>query len=260
MLSITQTIKFRLSLINFALAHGVTCAARKFHVSRQYIYRWKNRFDGSFASLFDRSRRPHHHPNQHTPQEITLISNLYRRNPNAGLVVFWVKLRVCGYSRSISGLYRFLHKHGLKQLMPPNPKYIAKPYEPMSFPGERIQVDVKVEPSVCIKEPTALVKHFYQYTAIDEYSHWRYVETRVLILPQFLMSIFLRLSLCLLSVFKLTMDRNLPTVLLPGRINLLFSSVFLKSMVYTINLFGLILRGITARWSAATGKITRGFM
>lgn len=46
----------------------------------------------------------------------------------------------------------------------------------MSFPGERIQVDVKVMPSVCIKETTGLVKHYYQYTAIDEYSRWRYVE------------------------------------------------------------------------------------
>ena len=37
-----------------------------------------------------------------------------RRNPNAGLVVFWVKFRQKGYSRSITGLYRVLRKTGEK--------------------------------------------------------------------------------------------------------------------------------------------------
>ena len=31
-------------------------------------------------------------------------------NPHAGLVVFWVKLRQRGYTRSISGLYRILRR------------------------------------------------------------------------------------------------------------------------------------------------------
>ena len=58
-------------------------------------------------SLRDRSRRPHHHPNQHTPEEIKLIQDMRRRNPHSGLVVFWVKLMQRGYKRSIPGLYRF---------------------------------------------------------------------------------------------------------------------------------------------------------
>ena len=36
-----------------------------------------------------------------------------RRNPHAGLVVFWVKLMQRGYKRSILGLYRFLKNKGL---------------------------------------------------------------------------------------------------------------------------------------------------
>ena len=32
----------------------------------------------------------------------------------------------------------------------PNPKYIPKPYEQMHFPGERVQIDVKFVPEVCI--------------------------------------------------------------------------------------------------------------
>ena len=99
-----------------------------------------------------------------------------RRNPHSGLVVFWVKLRQRGYSRSISGLYRFLRKQGIMAVHPPNPKYIPKPYEAMDYPGQRIQVDVKFVPSACLKNSQVIGKQFFQYTAIDEYSRWRFVE------------------------------------------------------------------------------------
>ena len=111
MASITQDMRYRLSLIRFAQKFGVTKAAVKYKTNRQYIYRWLRRYDGSWDSLRDHSRRPHHHPNQHTVAEIKLINDMRRRNPHAGLVVFWVKLRQRGYSRSIPGLYRFLKKH-----------------------------------------------------------------------------------------------------------------------------------------------------
>ena len=72
-----------------------------------------------------------------------------RRNPNTGLVVFWVKLRQRGYIRSISGLYRFLRKPGQMAVKLPNPKYVPKPYEQMQYPGQR-QIDVKSVPAVCL--------------------------------------------------------------------------------------------------------------
>lgn len=59
---------------------------------------------------------------------------------------------------------------------PPNPKYIPKPYEKMDYPGQRIQVDVKFVPSACLKNSQVIGKQFFQYTAIDEYSRWRFVE------------------------------------------------------------------------------------
>ena len=93
MASITQDMKYRLSLIQYAEKFGVTKAAVKDKTNWQYIYRWKRRYDGSWDSLRDRSRRPHHHPNQHSADEIRLIHNMRRRNSHAGLVVFWVKLR-----------------------------------------------------------------------------------------------------------------------------------------------------------------------
>lgn len=74
--------------------------------------------------------------------------DMRRRNPDAGLVVFWVKLTRRGCTRSISGLYRFLKRQGIMDVHPPNPKHIPKPYEQMDHPSQRIQIDVKFVPSV----------------------------------------------------------------------------------------------------------------
>lgn len=98
-----------------------------------------------------------------------------RRNPNDGLVVFWVKLRQCKYSRSITGLYRVLRKMEQMAVKPKNPKYIPKPYEKMLFPGQRVQIDVKFVPAAYLVGDVKEMKS-YQYTAIDEYSRYRYVE------------------------------------------------------------------------------------
>ena len=131
------------------------------------------RYDGTLHSLEDRSHRPHRHPNQHTPEEIKLILNMRHRNTNAGIVVFWVKLRSRGYTRSISGLYRFLRKRNSMAVKLPNPKKCTpKPYEQMTYPGQRIQVDVKVVPRRCITDPEL---RLFQYTAIDEFTRLRFL-------------------------------------------------------------------------------------
>ena len=175
MATITQDMRFRLSLIHYSEKYGVSKAAMKYRVNRQYIYRWRNRYNGSIDSLRNQSRRPHHHPNQHTLEELKLIADMRRRNPYTGLVVFWVKLMQRGYKRSIAGLYRILRRQGIMADKLPNPKYVPKPYEQMHYPGERIQIDVKFVPAVCLVNE-AKGQKFYQYTAIDEFSRWRYVE------------------------------------------------------------------------------------
>ena len=173
--TITQTMRFRQAVIEYSFKYGVTKAAIRYKTNRQYIYRWRKRYDGTLRSLADRSHRPYHHPNEHTPEELKLIADMRRRNTNAGLVVFWVKLRQRGYTRSITGLYRILRKQNQMAVKPPNPKYIPKPYEKMSFPGQRVQIDVKFVPDSCLVGD-AKGKKFYQYTAIDEYSRFRYLE------------------------------------------------------------------------------------
>lgn len=173
---ITQTARFRQALIEYSYKHGVTNAAKRYRTNRQYVYRWRKRYDGTLSSLEDRSHRPHHHPNQHREDEIRLIDNMRRRNPNTGLVVFWVKLRQRGYTRSISGLYRFLCRRGQMAVKLPNPKYIPKPYEQMQYPGQRVQIDVKFVPAACLVGLAAGEGGFYQYTFLDEFSRFRYLE------------------------------------------------------------------------------------
>lgn len=175
MKTVTQTILYRQALIKYSEKYGVTKAAIRYKTNRQYIYRWKKRYDGTLASLEDRSHRPHHHPNEHTADELKLIADMRKRNANSGLVVFWVKLRQRGYTRSVTGLSRVLRRQGQMAVKPPNPKYIAKPYEQMQYPGQRVQIDVKFIPAACIVGEAKGLS-FYQYTAIDEYSRFRYLE------------------------------------------------------------------------------------
>ena len=136
MKTVTQTILYRKALMKYSEKYGVTKAAIRYKTNRQYIYRWLKRYDGTVEYLKDRSHRPHHHPNEHTTEE---IADMRKRNSNARLVVFWVKLRQIGYTRSVTGLYRLLRRQGQMAVKPPNPKYIAKPYEQMQYPGQRVQ-------------------------------------------------------------------------------------------------------------------------
>ena len=175
--TVTQITRRRQVIIEYSLKKGVTAAARRYNVSRQFVYRWQKRYNGTLKSLQDYSHRPHSHPKQHTEEEIDLIKKMRKKNKHTGLVVFWVKLRQKGYTRSITSLWRMLNKLELQPVKPPNHKYIPKPYEKMEYPGQRVQIDVKYVPDSCIVgDAKAEGKKFYQYTAIDEYSRFRYLE------------------------------------------------------------------------------------
>ena len=50
--------------------------------------------------------------------------------------------------------------------------YKPKPYEQMTYPGQRVQVDVKVVPRNCITDPEL---RLFQYTAIDEFTRLRFL-------------------------------------------------------------------------------------
>lgn len=181
-MSITQEMRYRLSAIKCAERYGVKKAAVKCHTSPASIYRWRKAYadsDNDINALSSKSRRPKSHPNAHTEVELILIRNLRRRNPNIGLQDLWIKLKKRGYTRSQPALLKALRRLEMQT----NPKIRSsptckrnKPYESMSYPGERIQIDVKYVPKECLSleflERYPLSR-LYQYTAIDEYSRYR---------------------------------------------------------------------------------------
>ena len=96
-----------------------------------------------------------------------LIRDMRRRNPNLGMVELWYRLRQRGYTRRPESLFRVMKKLGLFPPKEKKPAYKPKPYQQMTYPGQRIQVDVKVVPRRCIADPEL---RLYQYTAIDEFT------------------------------------------------------------------------------------------
>lgn len=80
--SITQDMRFRLSVVLSYYRVGATKTAIRYKVTRQFVYFWVHRYhDDDIRSLADRSHRPSHHPNQHSDLEIKWIKDLRRRNP-----------------------------------------------------------------------------------------------------------------------------------------------------------------------------------
>ena len=136
------------------------------------VYYWRQRWDGSVASLACQSRCPHSHPNQHTEAELKLIGDMRRRNPTLGMIELWHRLRQRGDTRCPESLFRVMRKMGLFPAEKPEKTYKPKPYEQMTHPGERVQVDVKVVPRKCITDPEL---RLFQYTAIDEFTRLRFL-------------------------------------------------------------------------------------
>ena len=169
---ITQDMRFKQAVIEYSFKHGVTKAAIRYKTSRQNIYRWKAKYDGTVRSLADGSHRPDSHPNQHTDAEIKLVKDMRRRNPKLGMVELWHRLRQRGYTRRPESLFRVMRKLGLFPGAEKKKAYKPKPYEQMTYPGQRVQVDVKIVPRRCIADPEL---RLYQYTAIDEFTRLRFL-------------------------------------------------------------------------------------
>ena len=170
--SITQDMAYRQSLMRYVEKYGVSRASRKYNRSRSYIYFWKARWDGTVQSLACQSRRPHSHPNQHTEAELKLIRNMRRRSPDLGMVELWHRLRKRGYTRRPESLFRILRKLGLFAQQEKKKVCKPKPYQQMTYPGQRVQVDVKVVPRKCMADPEL---RLFQYTAIDEFTCLRFL-------------------------------------------------------------------------------------
>ena len=76
-----------------------------------------------------------------------------------------------GYTRTYGGLKRFLRKHFAAPTAPLVHPEKPKTYDAGTYPGERVQIDVKYVPKACLYG-----ERLYQYTLVDEYSRWCYRE------------------------------------------------------------------------------------
>lgn len=149
-------------LCNFTINDLALSFLFSFSLSKMYCHPT----DGKIEALCGESKRPRHHPNQHTKAEIKLITDMRRRNPNLGLIELWHRLQKRGYTRGPESLYRVMRRLGMFKQEKPKKKYTPKPYEKMTYAGDRIQGDVKVVPRRCIVDPSLKL---YQYTALDKH-------------------------------------------------------------------------------------------
>ena len=165
---ITSSAHFRQRVVKKSYKIGVTKAAEKYRVSRNAIYEWRKRYDGTLNSLRDKSHRPHHHPNEHTPEEKEAILRRYPRYKD-DKIRLWDSLRKDGYTRTYYSMLRVIRKW-VEPEIERRAKRKAKEYLRAEYPGQKIQVDVKFVPVECAADG----KKYYQYTAVDECTRWTF--------------------------------------------------------------------------------------
>ena len=113
---ITEEMRYRQRLCEYALKHGVTRAARKYQTNRQFVYRQLEKYDGSVRSLALKSRKPKSSPTAHTEEELSLIRRMLRRNGTYGLAEVYVSCRKRGYQRSFESMCRQIRKKAIASL------------------------------------------------------------------------------------------------------------------------------------------------
>lgn len=172
---ITEEMRYRKKLCEYAIKYGVTKAARRYQTYRQFVYRQLKKYDGTVKSLDLKSRRPLNSPNAHTEEELDLIKRILKRNGTYGLAEVYVKCREKGYKRSFSSMCRQIRKKGYRVPQVRRKSYTKYNRMDGKYPGDKVQVDIKYVPNECIKFPT-YGDRYYQITGIDEYSRKRVLK------------------------------------------------------------------------------------
>ena len=151
--------------------HAVSRISGYWRVPVKSAYDWLYRWDGGWQSHVAKSHRPHTHPHAHTETEIQMMINVTRAQGFLPPLLMYQELCERGYSRSYGGLKRFLRKHFAAPAAPLVRPEKPKVYDGGTFPGERVQIDVKYVPKASLYE-----EKLYQYTLADEFSRWCYRE------------------------------------------------------------------------------------
>lgn len=173
--SITEEMRYRQRLCEYAKLNGVTKAARRYHTNRQFVYRQLKKYDGDVRSLALRSRKPHRSPNAHTEEELALIRRMLKRHGRYGLAEVYVRCRAKGYMRSFGSMCRQIRKKGYRVPTIRKKSYTKYTQIDGTYPGDKVQVDIKYIPEECIRFPTYGAR-YYQITGIDEHTRKRVLK------------------------------------------------------------------------------------
>ena len=166
---IAQDSHYRQRMMAYSEHHGVEETANRYHVCRKTVWKWSKRWDGTAKSLEEKSRRPKSSPRKQKPWEIELVKRM-RKKYGKDLLLGYQKAREKGYKRSYGCFKRTAEKE--IPLKKKAPKRKNKPYQRASYPGQKVQIDVKYVPSYCVADG----RKYYQYTAKDECTRWTYRE------------------------------------------------------------------------------------
>lgn len=175
---ITEEMKYRKQMCEYAKKHGVTRTARRYHTYRKFVYRQLEKYDGTIRSLELKSRKPNHHPNQHTKEEFELLRHVRKYYQCDGLAEMYVQARKRKYVRSYGSMVKQLckinkeYQHNDKKK---RTNYVKHNEIRGQYPGDKVQIDIKYVPRECIKF-NSFETRYYQITAIDEYSRKRYLK------------------------------------------------------------------------------------
>gem|GEM_PF-1402026 len=151
--------------------HAVSRISGYWRVPVKSAYDWLYKWDGSWQSLAAKSHRPHHHPNAHTQTEIQLMIRVTRECGFLAPLLMYQELLERGYTRSYGGFKRFFRKRFASPTAPLVRPKKPEIYDGGTYPGERVQIDIKHVPKAC-----RYGEKLYQYTLVDEYSRWCYRE------------------------------------------------------------------------------------
>ena len=169
---ITQEAHARQRFLEYYLKHGNgTETAIRYKISRKTLYKWLKRYDGTWQSLVERSRRPNRSPRMHTPEEIRQIRRLAKKHRWEDLILAYQEMREkYGYTRSYGGFKRIVAKLKAAKGNKRRKARKNKPYQRAEYPGQKVQVDVKFVPAECVVDG----RKYYQFTAVDECTRWTY--------------------------------------------------------------------------------------
>lgn len=166
---ITQDAQYRQRMMQHLEHHGVEDTANRYHVCRKTVWKWRKRWDGTWESLKDRERKPKHFPRKQSAEECKLVRRL-RKKYGSDLLLAYQMATQYGYQRSYGCFKRTANKEAPS--VTSKKKRKNKPYQRATYPGQKVQIDVKYVPAYCVADGVK----YYQYTAKDECTRWTFRE------------------------------------------------------------------------------------